>query len=490
MQYTLGDLHALIHSLSASEKRSFKIKHTSFTRKNNHNYLRLFDIINETKTYNKKDFDAILAKSKIKNYKIVVHRLFDMITKVLRSIHEKDIYEVRILGLLAEVDVLYKKGLPVQAGKRIEKTFMLAKKMDNPYLLGLVYNYKMKYFFSTKNKNPYNDFDKFLQQRQEHNIVIENTVDYLALAYKALYTLDEIGSGDALASMNYKKFLEHDLLRDKQKALTNYTKFQFHYIYAVYYIFFHDYKNFYLHNKQALDYAMKTNYIKKDNLKLITLQSNYINACILSKHFENAKATIAKLPNIASWSAAEKFAEFKGKHINQLDLFTVLKDTTGMTNKLKEIEQLLPLLKMNKQIGYVYMLKIATTYLHLKKYEKCMEWLNKLLNEDELTARKDVLVGCRLLYLVTHWEMGNLKLVEQYAISTYGYLQKKRKLHAFEKALLKFFSLAQEDESTRNKVSEWEYLLKILQADLTSISVKNDLFYFNYESWLKEKIAP
>ncbi len=460
-----------------------------FKRNNGHNYIELFDLINREKQYDKEGLTIKIHTSIIKNPYVITHYLFDMVLNTLRSIHKKTAQESKVLGLLSEVEILYNKGLSTLCMKRIEKAYTLAKKTGNPYLLEAVSSFRIKYFFRIEDRfREETRLTELIQQRAHHHKVVNNIIDYYALTQNIDIHMQKVGSDREATLILYEKALKHPLFQDDKKALSNFSKIQFHYIHGLYYRILGDYDQHLHHTKKVLYYAMQSNYAKQDTLVMLNILGSYVNACTFVKKYDDAKKVIVQLRSMNVRYLPEEFAKFKALHISELDLLTMMSDKVGMQRKLQEIEKNLPpILKMNKQIGYIYMFKIAATYFYLHQYEKCIEWLNDLLDQLGSKDRKDVQIGCRLLFLIVQNEIGNTKLVEQYALSTKSYIIKHRNLFNFENELLKLFSKAH--DIAYNDHHHWEKLLKVLEKDLLNISVKNDLSYFDYERWLKERIS-
>ena len=142
---TIEPLHALIHSLTKTEKRYFTL--TAEMQKGQKEYLQLFKVLGSSKIFN--DSLVKLLKDKYPNSSIEPARkhLYSVIMKSLRHFeNEKDI-EIKLINLLQDARLLHNKGLVeasfelLQKAKEIaiefEKFFhyLLAAKQELDYLL-------------------------------------------------------------------------------------------------------------------------------------------------------------------------------------------------------------------------------------------------------------------------------------------------------------------------------------------------------------------
>ncbi len=120
-------LFALIHSLTNSEKRYFKLN--AEYRKGEKKYLVLFDAIAGQNKYDEQELRRALKGERFLNeLHVAKHYLFEQILKSLRSYFgERTAYQ-KILRYAQEIDILNRRGLHSLALKRIGKMKELAKK--------------------------------------------------------------------------------------------------------------------------------------------------------------------------------------------------------------------------------------------------------------------------------------------------------------------------------------------------------------------------
>ena len=81
--------------------------------------------------------------------------------------------------------------------------------------------------------------------------------------------------------------------------------------------------------------------------------------------------------------------------------------------------------------------KIATLYFGSEDYGTCIDYLQKIINE-QVDIRDDLQSYARLLHLMAHFEMGNYELMEYLTKSVYRFMAKKQNVTVLEEEMFKF----------------------------------------------------
>lgn len=120
-------LFDLIHSLSKSEKRYFRLH--SKSHRPSANYTILFEAMLRMKEYDETELSDILKESGMhKDLSFRKKHLYVLILNSLENFHKSSKSEMKILSLLSQVEITYNKGLYEQSELLIEKGIVLAKK--------------------------------------------------------------------------------------------------------------------------------------------------------------------------------------------------------------------------------------------------------------------------------------------------------------------------------------------------------------------------
>ena len=121
------DLYELIHSLSKSEKRYFKLRSGQFNT--DPDYVELFDMIARQKEFNdEKLLKQLKLKKKEKNLAFKKQHLYSLILDALEGFHKSNRTELQLLSLLSQIEITYNKGLYRHTEKLIDKGLALSRK--------------------------------------------------------------------------------------------------------------------------------------------------------------------------------------------------------------------------------------------------------------------------------------------------------------------------------------------------------------------------
>jgi len=115
-------LFDLIHSLTATEKRYFKVNVGKSSGKNNHQFMEIFEIISKMKSFDEEELKAKLDKgSGSKHLAFRKSHLYNVILSELRGYHKTSSQEIEVLNLLQSVKITFDKGLFHQSETLIKK---------------------------------------------------------------------------------------------------------------------------------------------------------------------------------------------------------------------------------------------------------------------------------------------------------------------------------------------------------------------------------
>jgi hypothetical protein len=131
--------------------------------------------------------------------------------------------------------------------------------------------------------------------------------------------------------------------------------------------------------------------------------------------------------------------------------------------------------------------KIACLYFGLEDYEKCIVYLNKIINNKHLRMREDLLCFTRVLSVVAHYEAGFDYHLETHLRETYKFLIKMNDLHEVQKAMIRFVrSLG--DIYPHELKSAFVKLHEELKQYEDDPYERRAFLYLDVLSWLESKI--
>ena len=124
-------LHELIHSLTKSEKRYFKLLSSRHTIGEENNYILLFDFIDKQEIYDEMELKLhFKGESFLNKLSITKKRLYDHILNALDNFHSQSNIESQIFKMIHSAEILSHKTLYAQAKKTLISAEKLAEKNE------------------------------------------------------------------------------------------------------------------------------------------------------------------------------------------------------------------------------------------------------------------------------------------------------------------------------------------------------------------------
>jgi hypothetical protein len=161
-----------------------------------------------------------------------------------------------------------------------------------------------------------------------------------------------------------------------------------------------------------------------------------------------------------------------------------------------ESEYLIPevLYKMKKHSDHLdehhemlFYYKIACIYFGNEKYNESLLYLDKIINNKNLSMREDLMCFSRLLYLIVHFELGNDYYLENQLKSTYKFLLKMNDLNEVQKEIIRFLK-------NLNSIYPGDLKKEFIKMKEHFIELEKNTYekraflYLDIISWLESKI--
>jgi hypothetical protein len=173
-------LFLLVHSLSKSEKRYFKLFCQHNGRDND--YLRLFAEVEKQETYDEAAIKERFAGEKfISQLHVAKHYLRHQILKCLRNYHAKISREAMIHDLLRNVEILFQKELYGLCATELQKAEGLARQYEQFAQLVDIHNWKRKLEQAQRPSN-IKGLLKILEGQKKPLAMLENNYNHWRLA--------------------------------------------------------------------------------------------------------------------------------------------------------------------------------------------------------------------------------------------------------------------------------------------------------------------
>ncbi|MBK6998254.1 MAG: hypothetical protein IPH31_26490 [Lewinellaceae bacterium] len=124
-----NDLHQLIHSLTKSEKRYFKLQSQRQTAEGN--YLRIFEILEKQTVFDEKALrEKLDGATFLTQLHVTKNYLREKILESLRSYYSQLSQDAKVKDLLRNVEILFLKELFEQAADELQRAESLANEYE------------------------------------------------------------------------------------------------------------------------------------------------------------------------------------------------------------------------------------------------------------------------------------------------------------------------------------------------------------------------
>jgi len=131
--------------------------------------------------------------------------------------------------------------------------------------------------------------------------------------------------------------------------------------------------------------------------------------------------------------------------------------------------------------------KIASIYFGNEKYTECIQYLDKIIHNKNLTMREDLMCFARLLSLIAHYELGKDYYLENHLKNTYKFLIKMNDLHEVQKEIIKFLRNLNNLYPADIKKEFIKMRLRFIELEKIPYE-KRAFLYLDIISWLESKI--
>ena len=486
----------LIKSLTASEKRYFKVFVSKGKGQSDAKFIKLFNLIDKFIEYDEAKIltsEKSFKASQLPNLKA---HLYKQILQSLENYNPDDDIEIKIRELLNYTNILYNRSLYEQSLQMLEKARQLAEANDKILLLFEIVEFEKKLLtksiqsdISEKVLTLVNESENILKSIRSTKI-FQNLSIKLYSFYLQIGFIRNSEDFDTASRFLYSSLPAFD----EEKLSFNEKMFLYH-SFTGYYFFIQDSARGYDYSKKWFQlfetYPEKIipkieYYIKALNNLLVAQFKlfRYKEFVEYSEKFEQ----VAKMPGLhLNFNLQQQI--FKYSSIHKIDKYFMLGRFTEGTKVIPDIAKGLESYEKNMDTHSltIFHYKFACMYFGDEDYQNAIFWLNKIINAKDVNIRADIHGFARILNLISHWELNNMDIVEYYVRSTYRYLIKKADFHLFQKQILKFLR-----KLSNISPDELQQAFIDLKEDLKPLKnnayEKRAFIYFDIISWLESKI--
>ncbi|MFT4525388.1 MAG: hypothetical protein ACI85F_001541 [Bacteroidia bacterium] len=464
------ELFRLIRTLTPSEKRYFK---TNAKRENaTSNYLQLFEAIDAQSEYDEDKLKKKHASKKFVKYlSAEKNYLHEQIMKNMRAFHVDRTVDNKINDLLQDEAFYRAKGLNELRKKTIDKAKALAKEYERFHLLKEVLKIQAGYVIEFEKKNLTEPVLRLINE-QKQLAIIQDTELELQSKNRELFTMLRSGLDmKDVSNRNRADMLlsETELYRPRIKGWFT-LQVQFERANSNYNHLIGDRFKSFVHTKQEYECFQQFDHFKaEDAIKYKICLANLMARSLSAGQFEWFEKGLVEMKSLPTPSFNEEGEVFQNVYFQE-HLYYI------NSGRLEEAEQLVPTIigglekyeeKINKARKIAFQFNIMVMYFIMHRFSDAKDWVNTLIEDNSEIKQHQKFITMLLLPII-HFELGHEGLVESYTRSAYRYLQKKNRLHEFERLMIKYLKdmpLSSDQEAFKGRLSIFQTDLEVLMEN-------------------------
>ena len=429
-----SDLFDLIHALSKSEKRFFKLYSAKSNTNENKQYIKLFDTIDHQKLYNEEK--TIKKVPEIKKFSVVKNQLYNLILKSISILHQEKRLSLNIRNKLDYIDILYHKGLYSQCEKLLIKSKKQAQKAELFEILLSIQKVEIKLLMGIRNFKNIESYQLKITSLQEERADISDKIQNIQMYFELYFPLTVLfheGSRYSIQEKEevIKKTMTSPFLLNESKALSGLAKATFHMTWSMYYFLIKESEKAYAHAKKRLNILQEHPHLIEDSLidylnnikfvsRLAIEENEYVEALTWIGLIQTE---IDGFSNIVDIGIKSHFS-FQ-IHIAKMELFFHEKQWDDIIRYHDDIKNDL---KFNSKIEHTVLINIyfvlIQAYFFSNKQHKALKYTNLVLNMKFSGINSDRHRIIQFINILVHYELKNYDLLD-YVIKSYQRANRK-----------------------------------------------------------------
>jgi hypothetical protein len=498
------ELFDLISSLSASEKRYFKLFAKRHDGNGTTHYMRIFEWVAKQNRYDESELIQALGDEKlVKQLPVLKNYLYKLLLKCLRSYHADLSVDFELKELAMNLELLMRKGLVKQAQKQLTKLEKLAALHERYEMMPEITGHKMvllmKYAGSDL-ESLESSLQKTFQQAANDMERLANIQSYRNISMQMLMrNRRDPQAKSAESTMAYEQIMGAPLMQSESLALTRraalyyrQSKFVYHYSKS--------------EIQQAYEASMEIVDLMESSPHLVLERpENYVialqNSLMMSTFVRPIEEILTRIDQLHTYQDRFPGIRFDPAIVQKVPIFAANIKLRLLYNhkRYQEAAAFLPEALSLLEGGYPYNVNegyvlvdlyfmAAIVHLHQGHLRDAVKYVNKLINMEGLNADYEYYLDARLLYAIILLEANETQLLEYAVSSLQRYLQQKGKIFRNERLLLTFLKKAADVTSESMKTKLYEGLQRDIMDSPESKSSLSGA-QFDLLGWLNHRLS-
>jgi tetratricopeptide (TPR) repeat protein len=449
MPISHGDyLFALIRSLTKAEKRNFRLYARRIQGEGDLKFLHLFDVLEKQTNYNEEVLLRKLKGTSKSQFSNLKRHLYQHILTSLRLVQLGKKAEIQVREWIDYADVLYGKGLYIQALKLLTRAKTLAININNDLLHLEIVEYEKRIESRHITRSSTERMEGLTEEAVSRSNISKTIVELSN--FKLILQRRFINDGhvkNPVERLQAEAFFRNSLPRTDRQKLTFFEKV---YLYQTYY-----WQHYLLQEyDQCLEYAQNWISLYDNDPRMIQPD---VDMFLIGMHHVLITAFYCRNYPVFS-ETLQRLENYRQEHYHRLDynskilsfLFVHqarfnrafidgnIQDALRLIPRtLGRIKRYADLLDPHKVLIFYY--KIACTYLIADKPGLAIDFLNKILNAEGKALREDLQAYTQLLFIMAHYDLGNFDLLDYRIQNAARFVQRMKDPSLLQKTMVQHF---------------------------------------------------
>ena len=486
-------LFQLIHSLTGSEKRYFKL----FARDGegaDNKYLRLFEAIERQAEFDEEALKkAVYGSEPVegRKYSELKNYLFESILKSLQGYDEKTSTEFRTKSALLNLRVLFRRSRFEDARYLLGKARKLALQYEQYTALLEMIEWEKKIAYASTDI-AYLDAELSRLEREEQSYLeqLGNLSTYRNIFLQLLTSLRKDASLRREEQSRFiHELLKHPRLQHPGQATSHQARIYYYRILSVASYARKDAQAFYDNNKQLIRLMEeRPDLLREDVSEYISALSNMSLSCGMLNRHEEVREILEKFRQIRPNTIDDELKIHRQYYMIRFGLCIARGDFAEGLLALQAHQQEVKRFREDLFRKNTFYYQYFYIYFGNGDFENALAYLNEWLSLSGNIERKDLQSVARILNLIVHYEMGNTLLLESLLRSTQRFLKKEEHMSDYERAVLHFIKAVIRAAGRAEEKKAFQLLRDQLESLYEQTAERPTLDLFDIRSWVESKI--
>jgi uncharacterized protein (DUF2164 family) len=482
-------LFELIKSLSASEKRYFKLYATAIGGKENSAYLKLFDAIDKLEVYDEKLLKEQFKKERfIKQLSVLKNYLLQLILKSLLHSNGEVFPTTKLQLQVAIVELLFEKGLHNLCLNIIKRVKEVAWKQEEFFLVDKLCDWEGRISLSNLG------IEDVKQLINEQMLAVQKRLLDLQKK-KAALDAYAVLSSDNSTTENLSE-VKQMIKKIQKENISNYKggslgKYYYHASLNILSASNNNNIDRLHYAKLAIKALEENDNFLQANLRLyIGMIYNYSNALLSTDNTEALRKFLQKTKPVVLNINETLHKEQKYVGLTILLNVEILLYINGKQQQFPEKIDKSAKWLINESKGFVHafhLLELCQNMIHFhflqQKFESTLYYLNVILNHQNYKQRIAIYRAAKLWELILHQELKNAIYLQNICDSTMRFFKREKKLSLFDKELIAYIK----QDNIEKKELQRIQLLEIYKHESTKPNYSLLHSFLDIEMWLLQQ---